>query len=64
MRLYDEWNEYFLARIERALVENPGEKVMIIVGGYHKHWLWDRLVAHEGLELHDLASYRALYAKM
>ncbi len=62
-KLYDEWNEYFLSRIEDALAESRGERVMIIAGGYHKYWLWDRLAKRQDLELHDLPSYRACQAE-
>jgi len=63
MGLYDDWNEYFLACIEKTLAESRGERMMVIVGGYHKYWLWDRLAGREDVELHDLSSYRALQGK-
>ena len=57
-RLYNEWNEYFLARIETALHDNVGRRLLVIAGLGHKHWLWNRLRRRDDIRLHDLQSFR------
>ena len=58
MALYDEWNQYFLDRIEDAIAEFPRERIVVTAGGHHKYWLWNRLCGRTDISLHHLQSFR------
>lgn len=58
MKLSDGWNRYFLERIEETVALNPGVKIMVIVGAFHKYWLWNKLERRGDIILHNLQSFR------
>ncbi|MCP4570254.1 MAG: hypothetical protein GY841_21960 [FCB group bacterium] len=58
MKLSDEWNRYFLDRIEETAAQNPGSRIMVIAGAFHKYWLWDELEKRSDIILHNLQSFR------
>lgn len=36
---WQRWNEHFLSVIRRAIMENPGKRILVIVGAEHGYWL-------------------------
>jgi len=58
MKLSDEWNQYFLDRIEETVAANPGSRIMVIAGAFHKYWLWNKLEKRNDIILHNLQSFR------
>ncbi|MEZ5358293.1 MAG: hypothetical protein R3F48_05635 [Candidatus Zixiibacteriota bacterium] len=58
MRLSDEWNEYFLGKIENTITSNKYQKILVIVGLGHKYWLWDHLKKRTDIILHNILTFR------
>jgi hypothetical protein len=58
-KLWNDWNEYFLNKINEALKENRGKRIAITAGLAHKYWLWNRLIVRTDIRLYDLHSFRA-----
>lgn len=56
--LYTEWNLSFLARIDETIRANPGKRILVIVGLWHKYWLWNELQTRDDIDLHNLQSFR------
>jgi hypothetical protein len=56
--LFMEWNECFLAEIERTIGTNSGRRILILAGAWHKYWLWDKLQNRADIVLHNLHSFR------
>jgi pheromone shutdown protein TraB len=56
--LWEEWNQYFLDRIEETITKLPGKLILVTVGLAHKYWLWEKLEAREDITLHNLQSFR------
>ncbi|NZA26550.1 hypothetical protein H0E84_09140 [Luteimonas sp. SJ-92] len=48
---WERWNRHFLAVVDRALDENPGKRVVVLVGAEHAYWLRDRLRGRPGIRL-------------
>jgi len=60
---YNEWNEYFLEQIEHTIKDNPGSRVLVIAGLWHKYWLWNRLEVRSDITLYNANSYREKLGK-
>jgi len=60
---YNEWNEYFLEQIEHTIKDNPGSRIMVIAGLWHKYWLWNRLEGGSDVAIYNVISYREKYGK-
>ncbi len=58
-KLLEEWNESFLKRIEKTVGENPGMKILVIAGLWHKYWLFNRLKENNKVIVYNLHSYRS-----
>jgi hypothetical protein len=56
---WEAWNGEFLAAIERAAAENPGKRIVVLVGAEHGYWLRERLAGHAGIRLLDTAALLA-----
>ena len=50
------WNHYFLDQIVRAASENPGRRIVVIVGVEHGYWLREHLQKQNGIALLDTAA--------
>jgi len=57
-KLFEEWNEFFLADILEAIEKNKGNRLLIIAGNWHKYWLHDKLQQEKAVTVHNLQSYR------
>lgn len=55
---WTEWNEYFLRRIVETIDSNPGRRIMVIVGLWHKPWLWNKLKHRDDINLQNLQAFR------
>lgn len=53
---WDNWNSHFLGVIETAARENPGKRVLVIVGAEHAYWLREHLAGNGSLSLLDTAA--------
>jgi hypothetical protein len=56
-RLMIGWNESMLQRIEDTIVSSPHSRILVIVGLWHKYWLWNRLRARGDIEVHNLQTF-------
>lgn len=56
---WDAWNGEFLATVERAARENPGKRIVVLVGAEHGYWLRDALSRAPGVRLLDTAALLA-----
>lgn len=52
---WESWNRHFLDVVETAALENPGKRVLVLVGAEHAYWLRAQLVSSERLRLVDTA---------
>ncbi len=59
---WTEWNEYFLRKIVETIDNNPGRRIMVIAGLWHKYWLWNRLKHRDDINLQNLQSFREALA--
>jgi hypothetical protein len=41
--VWERWNEYFLQQILTAAADNPGKRIVVLVGAEHAYWLRSRL---------------------
>jgi pheromone shutdown protein TraB len=57
-KLWEEWNQYFLDRIQDTITKHPGKLILVTVGLAHKYWLWNKLESREHIILHNLQSFR------
>jgi pheromone shutdown protein TraB len=56
--LWNNWNQYFLERIEETITRHPGKLILATVGLAHKYWLWNKLKSRDDIILHNLQSFR------
>ena len=56
---WDAWNGEFLATIERAAAENPGKRIVVLVGAEHGYWLREKLAQRPGIRLLDTSALLA-----
>ena len=56
---WDAWNGHFLEVVERAAAENPGRRIVVLVGAEHGYWLRERLARRPGIRLLDTAALLA-----
>lgn len=56
---WEAWNGEFLATVQRAAQENPGKRIVVLVGAEHGYWLRAALARAPGLRLLDTASLLA-----
>jgi hypothetical protein len=54
-----EWNEYFLSSILLTSEQDPGRRILVIMGLWHKYWLWNQLEKHDHIRVHNLHTFRA-----
>ncbi|MDW2982354.1 MAG: hypothetical protein WBG81_04575 [Rhodanobacter sp.] len=52
---WERWNRHFLDVILRAAKENPGKRIVVLVGAEHGYWLRGHLAQAGGLQLLDTA---------
>jgi hypothetical protein len=52
---WEGWNQYFLQQIETAAKQNPGKRIVVIVGVEHGYWLREHLRTQEDVRLLDTA---------
>ncbi|MEW5995026.1 MAG: hypothetical protein AB1744_11610, partial [Candidatus Zixiibacteriota bacterium] len=57
-QLLDEWNGCFLQKIEDTIERNPGRRLLVIAGLWHKYWLWNRLQRRSDVVVHNLHTFR------
>jgi hypothetical protein len=50
------WNQHFLDVIVRAAAENPGQRIVVLVGAEHGYWLREHLAGQPGIRLLDTAA--------
>jgi len=50
---WEGWNQYFLQQIIRAAKQNPGKRIVVIVGVEHGYWLREHLRKQDGVKLLD-----------
>jgi hypothetical protein len=53
---WEGWNQYFLSQIMVAAKQNPGKRIVVIVGAEHGYWLRAHLREQPGIALLDAAS--------
>jgi Family of unknown function (DUF5694) len=53
---WEGWNQHFLAQIVAAAKQNPGKRLVVIVGAEHGYWLREHLREQAGVELLDTES--------
>lgn len=53
---WEAWNRQFLEVVERAAAENPGKRIVVLVGAEHAYWLRERLARHPGMRVLDTAA--------
>lgn len=41
--VWERWNEYFLQQILTTAADNPGKRIVVLVGAEHAYWLRSRL---------------------
>jgi hypothetical protein len=63
VKLWNEWNESFLAKILETVEKNRGSSILVITGLWHKHWLWQRLVINKKIILNNLHTIRQLHKR-
>jgi hypothetical protein len=52
---WEGWNQHFLQQILGAAKQNPGKRIVVIVGVEHGYWLRGHLRGQAGVELRDTA---------
>jgi len=52
---WERWNRQFLGVILQAAKENPGKRIVVIVGAEHGYWLRGHLAQASGVQLLDTA---------
>ena len=50
-RGWEGWNTHFLETILNAVKENPGKRIIVVVGAEHSYWLRKRLRVSDGIKL-------------
>ena len=53
---WEGWNQHFLQQILGAAKQNPGKRIVVIVGVEHGYWLRGHLRDQAGVELRDTES--------
>lgn len=53
---WEAWNRHFLERIVEAAQQNPGKRIVVLVGVEHGYWLRRELVAQPGVQQLDTAA--------
>jgi hypothetical protein len=53
---WEGWNQHFLDRIVAAAKQNPGKRIVVIVGAEHGYWLREHLREQTGVEVLDTES--------
>ncbi len=53
---WERWNQQFLGVILQAAKQNPGKRIVVIVGAEHGYWLRGRLAQVSGVRLLDTAA--------
>jgi len=53
---WEAWNRQFLKAIDRAIVENPGRRIVVLAGVEHGYWLRDHLARRDDIRLLDTAA--------
>jgi hypothetical protein len=53
---WEGWNQYFLDQIVDAAKQNPGKRIVVIVGAEHGYWLRAHLREQTGVDLLDTES--------
>lgn len=53
---WERWNQQFLGVILQAAKENPGKRIVVIVGAEHGYWLRGHLAQAAGVRLLDTAA--------
>jgi len=48
---WEGWNQYFLQQIASAAKQNPGKRIVVIVGVEHGYWLRQHLREQNGVKL-------------
>lgn len=56
---WEAWNGEFLATVSRAARENPGKRIVVLVGAEHGYWLRAALARTPGVRLLDTAALLA-----
>lgn len=56
---WDAWNGEFLAAVTRAAHDNPGKRIVVLVGAEHGYWLRVALAKTPGVRLLDTAALLA-----
>lgn len=56
---WEAWNGEFLATVARAARENPGKRIVVLVGAEHGYWLRAALARTPGVRLLDTAALLA-----
>jgi hypothetical protein len=59
-RLMEEWNNSFLAVIDKAISDYTNGLLLVIVGLWHKGWLWNKLIDRKDLQVHNIHTLRDL----
>ncbi|MBQ4854034.1 hypothetical protein IMW82_05050 [Rhodanobacter sp. B2A1Ga4] len=52
---WERWNQQFLGIILQAAKENPGKRIVVVVGAEHGYWLRGHLAQAAGVQLLDTA---------
>jgi len=50
-RGWEGWNTHFLETILKAAKENPGKRIIVVVGAEHSYWLRKKLRMQDGIRL-------------
>lgn len=53
---WEGWNQHFLEQIVAAAKQNPGKRIVVIVGAEHGYWLREHLREQAGVEVLDTES--------
>lgn len=53
---WEGWNQHFLEQIVAAARQNPGKRIVVIVGAEHGYWLREHLREQTGVDLLDTES--------
>jgi hypothetical protein len=53
---WEGWNQYFLQQIVTAAKQNPGKRMVVIVGVEHGYWLREHLRNQDGVKLLDTSA--------
>lgn len=48
---WEAWNRHFLDRITETARNNPGKRILVVVGAEHSYWLRSRLADKDGIDL-------------